>query len=97
MPRKGLSRLLFSIYTNKFQLDLEKFHLLKYADDMALVALLKKGDIVGEEIYRAHVLSLQKWCDESSLKINVTKTQELVFHEKDLVKPFIIKGQIVEV
>ena len=34
--------------------------------------------------------SLQKWCDESSLEINVTKTQEPV-------KPLIINGQIVEV
>ena len=64
---------------------------------MALVALLKKGDIVGEEVYRAHVSSLQKWCDESSLEIDATKTQELVFHEKDPVQPLIIRGQIVEV
>ena len=53
-----LSPLLFSIYTNEFQLDLEKFRLFKYVDDMALVALLKMGDIVGEEVYRAHVSSL---------------------------------------
>lgn len=92
-----LSPLLFSIYTNEFQLDLENFRLFKYADDMALVALLKRGDIVGEEVYRAHVSSLQKWCDESSLEINVTKTKELVFYEKDPVQPLIIRGQIVEV
>jgi len=40
-----LSPLLFSIYTNEFQLDQENFRLFKYADDMALVALLKRGDI----------------------------------------------------
>lgn len=33
-----LSLLLFSLYTNKFQLDQENFSLFKYADDMALVA-----------------------------------------------------------
>lgn len=43
----------------KLELDLEKFRLFKYADDMALVALLKKGDTDGEEVYREHVSSLQ--------------------------------------
>ena len=45
-----LSPLLFSLYTNEFQLDQEKFSLFKYADDMALVALLKKGDSWGGNI-----------------------------------------------
>ena len=70
-----LSPLLFSLYTNEFQLDQEMFQLYKYADDMALVALLKKGDAAGEETYRAYVSSLQTWCEKSSLGINVAKTK----------------------
>ena len=92
-----LSPLLFSLYTNEFQLDQEKFSLFKYADDMALVALLKKGDIVGEEAYRGHVSSLQSWCDVSSLDINITKTKELVIYEKDPVQPLSMKGHNVEI
>ena len=64
---------------------------------MALVALLKKGDIVGEEIYSGHVSSLHYWCDFSSLEINVTKTKELVIYEKDPVQPLVIKEHTVEV
>ena len=91
-----LSPLLFSLYTNEFQLDQEKFSLFKYADDMALVALLKKGDTVGEDAYRGHVSSLHDWCDASSLEMNIGKTKEMVIYEKDPVQPLIIKGHNVE-
>ena len=86
----------YQIYTNKFQLDQEKFHLFKYADDMALVALLMKGDIVGEEVYRARVISPEVvlW---KLLRDQCNKNTELVFHGYDPVQPLIIKWQIVEV
>merc|ERR1712082_92101 len=37
------------------------------------------------------------WCDKSSLGINVTKTKELVIHQKEPVQSISICGQIVEV
>ena len=40
-----LSPLLFSIYTNEFKIHHDHFRLLKYTDDMALVALLKRGNV----------------------------------------------------
>ncbi len=38
-----LSPLLFSVYTNELTIDYDNFSLFKYADNMALVALLQKG------------------------------------------------------
>jgi len=43
------------------------------------------------------VSSFQKWCYDSSLEINVAKTKELVFYDKEPVLPLIIRGKIVEI
>ncbi len=40
-----LSPLLFSVYTNELTIDYDNFSLFKYADNMALVALLQKGKL----------------------------------------------------
>ncbi len=54
------------------QMQSTNYKLYKYADDMALVALLWKDCIDYE--YEEHVLKLEQWCKASSLLINVGKT-----------------------
>ncbi len=94
-----LAPLLFSLYTHEFQFDHTNCCLFKYADDVALVALLKVGDTVGKSEYRNHASCLQNWCHTSFLEINVNKTEELVIglqNIKDTVQPLLINGQVVE-
>lgn len=56
-----LSPLLFSVNTNGIQIQCENWKLYKYADDMALVALLCK-DCENSE-YEEQVSKLEKWCE----------------------------------
>jgi len=56
-----LSPLLFSVYTSGIRVQHENYKLYKYADDMALVALLWKGCVHSH--YEDKVLELEKWCE----------------------------------
>lgn len=60
-PQRGaiFSPCLFSVYTNEFNIDHAYFSLFKYADDMALVALLQEGDTERENLYFNHALTFK--------------------------------------
>ena len=74
--------------------------LLKYADDMALVGLLREDDATHEEAYFKQVTALQDWCQASKLEMNVSKTKELIIQTKsegdDNMVPVIINNQPIE-
>lgn len=73
--QKMVSPLIFSIYTNEFKIVYDHFRLFKYADNMALVALLQKEDGEKEQAYFNHVSVLQDWCLTSYLEIIVSMTK----------------------
>ncbi len=64
---------LFSVCTNKTTLQDSNFKLFKSADDMALVGLFHKNDVVSD--YFAQVSKLEHWCKPSFL-ISAENTQE---------------------
>ena len=64
-----LSPVLFTLFTNEFQLNDEQFTLHKYADDMALIGLLNPKEPSGEEAFLDHVQALQNWWNSSQLQI----------------------------
>ena len=73
--------------------------LIKFADDMALVARLK--DEQSLSIYFEFIENLITWFDGSYLKLNVQKTKEILFEEKrakdtSLLRPVTIKCENVE-
>ena len=70
-----LSPILFPIYTNKIMSNTTTLTLIKFADNMALVARLKDQQSLSSYfIFIGHLIS---WFDESYLKLNVQKTKEL--------------------
>ena len=90
--------ILFSIYTNEIMCNSSNssnLTLVKFADDMALVACLKDEKSLKE--YFDYIDFLISWFGDSFLKLNVQKTKELYFEEhrvKDtkLLKPVVINN-----
>ncbi len=68
------------------------FGLFKYADDMAMVGLMFKGNDELESSYINHINILLTWCKESALVWN--KTKELVNTRGG--KPITTEGQAVK-
>ena len=94
-----LSPILFSIYTNEIMSNTTTLTLIKFADDMALVARLKDEQSLSSYFnFIGHLIS---WFDESYLKLNVEKTKELFIEEhrardRSLLQPVRIKTEDVE-
>ena len=72
-----LSPILFSIYTNEMQISNDVLTLVKYADDMALVAQLRDEHSFSQ--YFCQVEETSKWFKDSFLALNVGKTKEMIF------------------
>ena len=69
--------------------------LFKFADDMALVGRLKDEDSIACYFDQASLLA--RWCEESYLHLNITKTKELVIGNDSTLEPLLINDQAVEV
>ena len=93
-----LSPILFSVYTNEVVSTNALLTLVKFADDMALVARLQDENSLAENFLQLDVLN--SWFKESFLDLNISKTKELVFDSRKEKEPFIpvtIDQQSVEV
>ncbi len=74
-----LSPLLFSLYTNELQCNSKNLSLIKYADDMALVAGLQDARCPS---YSQHINQITTWFEHSFLDLNVSKTKEMYLGER---------------
>ena len=93
-----LSPILFSIYTNDISCNNSCLTLIKYADNMALVGHLKDELSLFE--YRIQIDALASQFTSSFLKLNTTKTKELVFGGERInqtPEPILIDDQEVEI
>ena len=94
-----LSPLLFSIYTNELMCNTDSLLLVKFADDMALAAVIRDKQSLSD--YFIFVNRLIICGKESYLILNVKKTKELCLEEKrvkstDFVNPVLIDCDKVE-
>ena len=94
-----LSPVLFSIYTNELSCNSSMLTLVKFADDMALVARLKDEYSLSQ--YFLYIDFLTSWFNSSFLELNVQKTKEICFEgsraqDRSLLRPAKIKQQNVE-
>ena len=90
-----LSPLLYILYTNMCQSSHENRIFIKFADDTVIVSLLQ-GDESG---HGPVVEDFVTWCDDSYLKLNVTKTKDMIIDFR--TRPVnhvttIIKGEAVD-
>ena len=92
-----LSPLLYSLYTYDCVSTHTTNHVVKFADDTAVVGLISGGD---EFAYREEVATLEKWCAENNLSLNVSKTKEIVVDYRrkieEELQPVTINGSVVE-
>ena len=93
-----LSPVLFSVYTDELRCNNAILTLIKFADDMALVARLKDEHSLSK--YFLFVDSLQSWFDSSFLELNVGKTKEICItggrKQDPSTRPIIINREHVE-
>jgi hypothetical protein len=94
-----LSPVLFSIYTNELTCNTSILTLIKFADDMALVARLTDEHSLSQ--YFDYINVLNTWFGSSFLELNVQKTKEICFEENraqdaSLVRPVMINNEAVE-
>ena len=82
-----LSPILFSVYSNEVVSTNALLTLVKFADDIALVARLRDENSLAENFL--HLDFLNSWFKESFLDLNISKTKELVFDSRKEKGPFI--------
>ncbi len=70
-----LAPFLFTFYTSDFQYNSKNCHLQKCSDDSAIVSCIKKHD---ESEYRELLKSFVDWCETNGLRLNASKTKEIV-------------------
>ena len=73
------SPVLFTLYTNDCTISAKKQYIIKFSDDTVLVALMNRDNDNDITSYVDSVNRLVKWCDENSLALNVSKTEEIIF------------------
>ena len=92
-----LSPFLFTLYTTDFQYNTGSCHLQKFSDDSAVVGCISEGQ--GEE-YRALVDNFVEWTGQNHLRLNISKTREIVIDfrrkRKTVPRPLCILGKDVE-
>ena len=91
-----LAPFLFTVYTSDIRSSNENCSIVKFADDTALIGLIKKDN---SEDYIRQVETFVKYCDENFLQLNVSKTKEMVIDYRTLAsepESVIIKGSTVE-
>ena len=74
----------------------DKLKLLKFADDSAIIALMRSQ--ADEILYDNYVGEFTSWCENHNLLLNVSKTKELIIDfriKKDPLLSIKIKGQDV--
>lgn len=70
-----LSPLLYSLYTHDCVSTRASNTIVKFADDTAVVGLISHGD---ETAYREEVATLEQWCQNNHLSLNISKTKEVI-------------------
>ncbi len=90
-----LSPLLFMLYTNDCKSMFESRLILKFADDSVIVSLLQDHEVGHGPVLDYFI----RWCDDSYLQLNVTKTKDMIidFRKKQPVTAqTLVKGTAVE-
>lgn len=91
-----MSPFLFCIYTADCRSSNDMCPLIKFADDTALIGLISNDD---DSMFLNVVQNFTKYCKESFLELNVSKTKEMIvnFHKAPVLPPpVVIEGSAVE-
>lgn len=92
-----LSPLLFTLYTDSLRSNFDNVHIIKYADDTAIAALLKHN--MDDSSYFDTIDFLVDWCADHNLLLNASKTKEMVINfskTTSVNSPVLVKNSIIE-
>ena len=73
-----MSAYLFALYTNDCRSSTKCCHVIKYADDTAIIALIN-DPAKDELLYRRQIADTVQWCRDHNLILNTKKTKELIY------------------
>lgn len=91
-----LSPLLYILYTDCCRSRYPGHHIIKFADDTALVSLLEQDEVEHGPVLNDFV----NWCEASNLNLNISKTKELILDFRRCAPPPTlsrIRGEEIEV
>ena len=86
--------ILYFLYTNDCTSSSTNNYIIKFSDDSAILSLLHADSDIS--MYTSEIESFVHWCDNNHLKLNVSKTQEMIFDAKCIVAdhlPVVIHGE----
>ncbi|TWW77038.1 hypothetical protein D4764_12G0004280 [Takifugu flavidus] len=92
-----LSPFLFTLYSSDFSHNSDSCHLQKFSDDTAIVGRVSKGN---ELEYREVITNFVAWCELNHLRINTSKTNEVVIdfsRKASHIAPVNIQGMDIEI
>ena len=92
-----LSPLLFVLYTNALKSNCDNCCIFKYADDTVVLGLITDSC---ESDYRNTIESVNNWCGNNHLDLNVNKTKEVIFdfrRNKSMLSCISINNNEVEI
>ena len=70
-----MSPKLFSIFTHDCKVEFPGTVIIKFADDTTVSGLISDND---EQYYRSQVKRIVEWCETNDLRLNVSKTKEMI-------------------
>ena len=91
-----LAPFLFIIFTNDCVSEDQSVHVIKFSDDTSVEGCIENAD---ETPYREEVQRMVGWCADNNLKLNVSKTKEMIVDfrkKKTPIHPLSINGVEVE-
>ena len=86
--------ILYFLYTNDYTSSSTNNYITQFSDDSAILSLLHADSDIS--MYTSEIESFVHWCDNNHLKLNVSKTQEMIFDAKCIVAnhlPVVIHGE----
>ncbi|TWW56850.1 hypothetical protein D4764_08G0008370 [Takifugu flavidus] len=92
-----LSPFLFTLYSSDFSHNSDSCHLQKFSDDTAIVGRVSEGN---ELEYREVITNFVAWCELNHLRINTSKTKEVVIdfsRKASHTAPVNIQGLDIEI
>ena len=81
--------ILYFLYTNDCTSSSTDNYIIKLSDDSAILSLLHADSDIS--MYSSEIESFVHWCDNNHLKLNVSKTQDMIFYADHL--PVVIHGE----
>ncbi|TWW81700.1 hypothetical protein D4764_01G0015150 [Takifugu flavidus] len=99
LQHKGtvLSPFPFTLYTSDFSYNSDSCHLQKFSDNTAIVGRVSEGNKLE---YREVITNFVAWCELNHLRINASKTKEVVIDfskEASHIAPVNIQGLDIEI